>query len=216
MAKKLKPSPTAFLKQPGTARKTRSYADKEVIYFQGDPAQGVFYIQSGLVKLTTSSKRQKKKAVVALLQEGDFFGEACLGSQIRRTSTAASIGGATITRLGSSTFRQAMKQDPVFADYFITYLLAQIDRLKDDLADHFLNSSDRRLARILLIHGGVTGESKDGQSVFQLSQTTLSEMVGTTRSRISFFMNGFRKKGYISYNGDLQIDSERLGAFLKD
>jgi CRP/FNR family transcriptional regulator, cyclic AMP receptor protein len=203
----------AFLELPGPGRGLRPYANKEVIYAQGNPANAVFYIQSGIVKLTMVSRQ--KKAVVSILQVGDFFGEACLGRQGRRMSTATAIGTSVITRLEKATFRRELERDPVLADFFITFLLSQIDRFKEDLADHFLNSSSRRLARILLIHAGSAQKLKSGRTALQLSQTTLAEMVGTTRARISFFMNDFRKKGYIRYNGNLQIDSDRLGAFLQ-
>jgi len=209
-------TPTVFLKQAGPGRSIRVYRDKEVAYLQGSPAKAVFYIQSGMVKLTVASNRgRKKKAVLAVLQAGDFFGEGCLGSERRRMSTATSIGPSTITRVEKAVFRGELDRDPEFAAMFTEYLLSEIARLKADLADHFFNFSERRLARILLTHRGFTQTSKTGSSLLHLSQTTLAEMVGTTRGRVSRFMNEFRGKGYIRYNGGLEIDSERLTAFLE-
>jgi len=208
-------TPTAFLKHAGPGKTIRAYRDKEVIYSQGSPADAVFYVQSGLVKLTIVSKRGRKKAVLALLQEGDFFGEGSLGTQLRRMYTATSMGPSTITRLEKFAVRRKLARDPGFAAIFTGYLLSQIARLEADLADHFLSFSERRLARILLTHRGFTQTSKTGSSLLHLSQTTLAEMVGTTRGRVSRFMNEFRGKGYIRYNGGLEIDSERLTAFLE-
>lgn len=209
-------TPTVFLKQAGPGRNIRLYQDKEVAYLQGSPANAVFYIQSGMVKLTVASNRgRKKKAVLAVLQAGDLFGEGCLGSERRRMSTATSIGQSTITRVEKAVFRKQLDRDPEFAAMFTEYLLSQILRLKEDLADHFFNFSERRLARLLLTHRGFTQTSKSGSSSLHLSQTTLAEMVGTTRGRVSRFMNQFRVKGYIRYNGGLEIDSERLAAFLE-
>jgi CRP/FNR family transcriptional regulator, cyclic AMP receptor protein len=208
-------TPTLFLKQAGPGKSIRVYRDKEAAYLQGSPANAVFYIQSGMVKLTVASRRDRRKAVLAVLQEGDFFGEGCLGSERRRMSTATSIGQSTITRAEKAVFRKELDRDPEFAAMFTDYLLSEIVRLKADLADHFFNFSERRLARILLTHRGFTQTSKSGSSSLHLSQTTLAEMVGTTRGRVSRFMNEFRVKGYIRYNGGLEIDSERLAAFLE-
>ena len=208
-------TPTVFLKQAGPGRSIRVYRDKEAAYLQGSPANAVFYIQSGMVKLTVASRRDRRKAVLAVLQEGDFFGEGCLGSERRRMSTATSIGQSTIIRVEKAVFRKELDRDPEFAAMFTEYLLSEIVRLKADLADHFFSFSERRLARILLTHRGFTQTSKSGSSSLHLSQTTLAEMVGTTRGRVSRFMNEFRGKGYIRYNGGLEIDSERLAAFLE-
>jgi len=206
---------TAFLRQAGPGKSIRVYRDKEVIYLQGRPADAVFYVQSGMVKLTVASRRGRKKAVLAVLQEGNLFGEGCLGNELHRMYTATSIGPSTITRLEKAPFRRKIDRDPVFAATFTRYLLSQIARLEADLADHFFNFSERRLARILLMHRGFIQTSKSGSSSPRLSQTTLAEMVGTTRGRVSRFMNEFRGKGYIRYNGGLEIDSERLTAFLE-
>ena len=209
------PSPTAFLKQLGSGKTIHAYRNNEVIYSQGSSADAVFYIQAGMVKLTVGSNRGRKKAVLAILQVGDLFGEACLGKETRRVSTATSIGPSTLTRLPKTVFRQKIDCDPAFAAMFIAHLLRQTARFKADLADHFLNFSERRLARILLMYKGFVRKSKGGIITLRLSQTTLAEMVGTTRARVSTFLNGFKQKGYIRYNGGLQIDSGRLTAFLQ-
>jgi len=205
-------APLAFLTQPGDGRTIRLYRNKEVIYAQGHPSDAVFYVHSGMAKLTVASKRNHKKAALALLQEGDMFGEGCLGRETARTSTATSMGSSTITRLEKATFRRKIDRDPEFASIVITCLLSQIDRLQADLADQFFNFSKRRLARLLLMHACFAAKPP---FTLRISQTTLAEMVGTTRSRVSRFMNEFRKKGYVRYNGGMHINSRRLTAFLQ-
>lgn len=208
-------TPAAFLQKAGSGRSIRTYQDNEILYSQGDPADAVFYIQSGMVRLMVASKRGRKKAVLAILREGDFCGEGCLGGEAQRPSTAISIGLSTITRVERRAFRQNIDQDLSFAAMFIKFLISQTDRFKADLIDHFFNSSERRLARILLIHREFRQKSKSGTSNPHISQTTLAEMVGTTRGRVSGFMAEFKKKGYVRYNGGLEIDAKRLTAFLQ-
>ena|SRR5438270_6067667 len=205
-----------FLKKTGPGKSIHVYRDKEIIYSQGDPSDAIFYLQSGMVKLTMVSPRSRRKAVLALLQEGALFGEACLARERRRVSTATSIGVSTITRVEKKVFRQKLDRDSMFADMFIGYLLAQTARFKADLADHFLNFSERRLARILLMYRGFSEKSAKGEPARRFSQSTLAEMVGTTRARVSSFMNDFREKGYIQYNGGLKVNSKRLAAFLHE
>jgi CRP-like cAMP-binding protein len=210
----------AFLQRAGPGRHIRVYRDKEVVYSQESPADAVFYLQSGMVKLTMVSKCGGKKAVLALLQRGDLFGEGCLAKYGQRMSTATSLGTSTITRLDEATFRRKIDRDRVFAAMFITYLISRTVRLKEDLADHCLNSSQRRLARILLMYRSNVETSRNGASTLRFSQATLAEMVGTTRSRVSGFMNEFRKKGYVRYHGGLErggweVDAEGLTAFLQ-
>ena len=206
---------TIFLKQAGPGRSIRVYRNKEVVYPQGSSANAVFYVQSGMVKLRVVSKHGRKSAVLSLLQEGDFFGEGCLGRERQRMSTATSVGPSTITRVEKAVFRRELDRNPEFAAMFTEYLLSEIVRIKQDLADHFFNFSDRRLARILLTHKGFSQKSLSGTSSVRLSQATLAEMVGTTRGRVSRFMNNFREKGYVRYNGGLEINPERLSAFLE-
>jgi CRP-like cAMP-binding protein len=193
---------------------TRNYRDKEIVFSQGDTADAIFYIQSGTVKLTAVSTR-RKKAIIAFLQRGSFFGEGCLGGQSLRIYTARSIGQSGITRLRKETTLRALKRDPQFASPFVAYLLSRIVRIEEDLVDQFFNFSERRLARVLLLFGQINKESKP-EYPLKVSQSTLAEMVGTTRARVSKFMNVFKKKGLVSYNGGLQVNSTLLTAFLQN
>jgi len=190
----------------------RNYRDKEVVFSQGDTADALFYIQSGTVKLTVVSTR-RKKAIIAFLQRGSFFGEGCLGGQSLRICTARSIGPSNITRLRKESTVRTLKRDPQFATLFVAYLLSRIIRIEEDLVDQFFNFSERRLARVLLLFGQITKESKP-EYPLKVSQSTLAEMVGTTRARVSKFMNGFKKKGFVSYNDGLQINSALITSFL--
>lgn len=191
----------------------RNYRDKEVVFSQGDTADAIFYIHSGTVKLTAVSSR-RKKAIIAFLQRGSFFGEGCLAGQSLRMCTARSIGPSNITRLRKEITVRKLRRDPQFAALFAEYLLSRIVRIEEDLVDQFFNFSERRLARVLLLVGQITKESKP-ENPLKVSQTTLAEMVGTTRARVSKFMTGFRQKGFVSYNGGLQIDSALITSFLQ-
>ena len=191
----------------------RNYRDKEIVFSQGDPADSVFYIESGTVKLTAVTTR--KKAIIAILQRGSFFGEGCLADQSLRICTARSIGQSNIIRLQKDSTVRTLKRDPQFATLFVGYLLSRVVRIEEDLIDQFFNFSERRLARVLLLFGDISKESKS-HSPLKVSQSTLAEMVGTTRPRVSKFMNDFRKKGLVTYNGGLQINSALVIAFLKD
>jgi CRP/FNR family cyclic AMP-dependent transcriptional regulator len=203
-----------FLRKKFRARMTfRNYRDKEVIFAQGDPADSVFYIESGTVKLTAVTAR--KKAIIAILQRGSFFGEGCLAGQTRRICTARSIGQSNVIRLQKERTIRTLKRDPHFATLFVGYLLTRVVRIEEDLIDQFFNFSERRLARVLLLFGDITKESKS-DSALKVSQSTLAEMVGTTRPRVSKFMNQFKKKGMVSYNGGLQINSSLVTAFLEN
>jgi CRP/FNR family cyclic AMP-dependent transcriptional regulator len=191
----------------------RNYRDKEAIFSQGDPADSVFYIESGTVKLTAVSTR--KKAIIAILQGGSFFGEGCLAGQSRRICTARSIGPSNVVRLQKERTVYTLKRDPHFAALFAGYLLSRVVRIEEDLIDQFFNFSERRLARVLLLFGDITKESKS-DSALKVSQSTLAEMVGTTRPRVSKFMNEFKKKGLVSYNGGLQINKAQVVAYLEN
>jgi CRP-like cAMP-binding protein len=186
-----------------------------VLYSQHDSADSLFYVQTGSVKLTMITSRRRRKAVVAVLQAGDIFGECSLGIRRQRITTATSVGVSTVTRVDRKTFARKLDQDRVFAKMFTSYLISQIARYKAELADHFLNSSERRLARLLVIHASMVQASSSGYSTLQFSQTALAEMVGTTRARINRFMNEFRNKGYVKYNGTLEVNVLRLTAFLE-
>src|SRR5579862_1642807 len=189
----------------------RNYRDQEIVFSQGDVADSVFYIEHGTVKLTAVTTR--KKAIIAILQRGSFFGEGCLAGQSLRICTARSIGQSNIIRLQKEGAVRTLKRDPQFARLFVGYLLSRVVRIEEDLIDQFFNFSERRLARVLLLFGDITKESKSN-SPLKVSQRTLAEMVGTTRPRVSKFMNDFRKKGLVSYNGGLKINSARLIEFL--
>ena len=207
-------SPTVLRKKFGAAMTSRNYRNKEIVFSQGDAADAVFYIQSGTVKLTAVSTR-RKKAIIAFLQRGSFFGEGSLGEQSLRIYTARSIGQSSITRLRKEITLRALKRDPQFAAQFVAYLLSRIVRIEEDLVDQFFNFSERRLARALLLFGQIIKESKP-EYPLKVSQSTLAEMVGTTRARVSKLMNMFKKKGLVSYNGGLQINSTLLTAFLQN
>src|ERR1700692_509992 len=206
-------SAKVFNKKFGSGATVRNYRDKEIIFSQGDTADALFYIQSGTVKLTVVSTR-RKRAIIAFLQRGSFFGEGCLGGQSLRMYTARSIGPATITRLQKESTLRKLKRDPQFAALLNAYLLSRVIRVEEDLADQFFNFSEQRLARVLLLFGQITKESKP-ENPLKVSQGTLAEMVGTTRARVSKFMNAFKKKGLVQYNGGLQINSTLINAFLQ-
>ena len=191
----------------------RNYRDNEIIFSQGDAADAVFYVQSGTVKLTVAATR-RKKAIIAVLLRGSFFGEGCLAGQSLRICTARSIGQSDVIRLQKDRTVRALKRDAQFATLFLGYLLSRVVRIEEDLIDQFFNFSERRLARVLLLFGEIAKESKS-DSPLKMSQSTLAEMVGTTRPRVSKFMNEFKKKGFVQYNGGLQINSALISSFLQ-
>jgi CRP-like cAMP-binding protein len=206
-------SAAVFRKKFREGMSVRNYQDNEVIFSQGATADAVFYIQSGTVKLTVAATR-RKKAIVAVLFRGSFFGEGCLGGQSVRVYTARSIGPSSITSLRKESMLRTLKRDPQFASLFVAYLLSRVIRVEEDLVDQFFNFSEKRLARVLLLFGQIIKESKP-EHPLKVSQATLAEMVGTTRARVSKFMNAFKKKGFVQYNGGLQINSALIGAFLQ-
>ena len=206
-------SRTVLRRKFRTAMTYRNYRDKEIIFSQGDRADSVFYIESGTVKLTAVTTR--KKAIIAILPRGSFLGEGSLAGQSLRICTARSIGQSNVIRLQKERTVRALKRDPQFATQFVGYLLSRVVRIEEDLIDQFFNFSERRLARVLLLFGEITKESKS-DSPLKVSQSTLAEMVGTTRPRVSKFMNDFRKKGLVSYNGGLQINSALVIKFLQN
>jgi len=191
----------------------RNYRDREVVFSQGDPADSVFYIESGTVKLTAVTTR--KKAIIAILQRGSFFGEGCLAGQSLRICTARSIGPSNVVRLQKERTVRTLKRDPHFTELFVGYLVSRVVRIEEDLIDQFFNFSERRLARVLMLFDQITKESKS-ESPLAVSQSTLAEMVGTTRSRVSKFMNDFKRKGLVRYNGGLKINKARLTEFLEN
>jgi CRP/FNR family cyclic AMP-dependent transcriptional regulator len=205
-------SSAVFRKKFRSGMTERSYRNNEAAFLQGDAADAVFYVQSGTVKLTVAATR-RKKAIIAVLLRGSFFGEGCLAGQAVRMYTARSIGQSNVIRLDKETMVRALKRDQQFAALFNEYLLSRVIRVEEDLVDQFFNFSEKRLARVLLLFGQIIKESKPERPL-KVSQATLAEMVGTTRSRVSKFMNAFKKKGFVHYNGGLQINSALISSFL--
>src|SRR5450755_2222723 len=207
-------SSTVFRHKFRDGMSLRNYRNNEIIFSQGDKADAVFYSQSGTVKLTMAATRHKK-AIIAVLLRGSFFGEGCLGGQSLRMYTARSIGPSNITRLQKERTLRTLKRDPPFAALLNAYLLSRVIRVEEDLADQFFNFSEKRLARVLLLFGQITKQSKP-ENPLKVSQATLEEMVGTNRARVSKFMSAFNKKGFVHYNGGLKINSALISAFLQN
>ena len=201
-------------KKAGTESSTQVYRSGQTIFTQGDKADAIFYIQRGHVKLTVMSKGGKK-AVIGILRQGDLFGEGCLTQKSLRTSTATVIQLSNITRVKRADIARTIHREPAFAKLFISHLLFRIGRVEDGLVDQVCITSERRLARILLLLAGFGMQSNADPDLPKVSQETLAEMVGTTRSRVSHFMNHFREMGFIDYNGSLHVH-EGLRAFLLD
>jgi CRP/FNR family transcriptional regulator, cyclic AMP receptor protein len=208
-------NPEAFLAKVGKGRNLASYAKNKKIFLQGEPADAIFYIQSGRVKLTVVSK-QGKEAVVAILGPNDFFGEGCLAGQSQRMASASAMSACSVMRLEKLGVVRVLKNEPTFSELFIHYLLSRNIRIEADLVDQLFNSSEKRLARVLLLMANFGKEGKAEPMIPKISQETLAEIVGTTRSRVSFFMNRFRKMGFIEYNGGLKIHSSLLNIVLHD
>jgi CRP/FNR family cyclic AMP-dependent transcriptional regulator len=185
------------------------------IFTQGEIAESVFYIQKGKVKITVLSEHGKE-AVVGILTHGQFFGEACLDGARLRTATSHAMEECLITSITKAAMLATLHAQPKFSAFFVAYLLARNSRIEDDLIDQLFNSSERRLARLLLLLANFGKEGGAPPVSVTLSQETLAEMIGTTRSRVSFFMNKFRKKGFISYNGKIEVHSSLLDAVLRD
>ena len=192
-----------------------AYGTEQVIFSQGDVADSVFYIVQGRIKIVVTSE-QGKEAVVALLGEGDFFGEGCLIGQPLRLATAAAMTEATVIRLDKAEMVRVLHAEPAFAELFTAHLLTRNSRVEADLVDHLFNSSEKRLARTLLLLANFGKEGKPEPIATRISQETLAEMVGTTRPRVSFFMNKFRKLGFIEYNGTLKVHSSLVSVVLHD
>lgn len=217
MKSKPKPpfDPKEFLGQIGKGRALESCKSGQVIFAQGDNADSLFYIQKGKIKLAVVS-RQGKEAVVAILEAGAFFGEGCLAGQQIRMATASAMSDCSLMRLEKASMVRALLGQPLFADLFLRYVLSRNIRIEEDLVDQLFNSSEKRLARLLLLLANFGKTSKPEPVITQISQETLAEMIGTTRSRVSFFMNKFRKLGFIEYNGGMKIHSSLLNVVLHD
>jgi CRP-like cAMP-binding protein len=208
--------PRAFLLKLSTGKSEQEYQDDESVYSQGDAADAVFYLQNGKVKLTAVSKRGKE-AVVAILPENSFLGEGCLAGQPLRMATASAIERSTIIRVEKRVMVGLLHREPEFAERFVAYLLSRNIRMEADLVDHLFNSSEKRLARLLLLMANFGQESKPIPLIAKMSQETLAEMIGTTRSRVSFFMNRFRDLGFIDYNsGGMHVHSSLVSVVLHD
>jgi CRP/FNR family transcriptional regulator, cyclic AMP receptor protein len=207
--------PKALLTKLQKGKKTREYRSKQVVFAQGDPADAVFYIQTGKVQLTVVSARGKE-AVIGVLEPGSFFGEGCLAGQPLRIATAIAIQASSIIRVGKGVMIGLLHREPEFGELFTAYLLSRNVRMEEDLVDQLFNSSEKRLARILLLLAHFGKEPRPETVIPTVSQETLAAMVGTTRSRVSFFMNRFRKMGFIHYNGGLQVHSGLLSVVLRD
>jgi CRP/FNR family cyclic AMP-dependent transcriptional regulator len=187
----------------------------EVVFSQADPADALFYIQKGKVKLSVVSNRGKQ-AVIAILGVGDFFGEGCLAGQLVRMSSAAAISECMLVRLEKAAAMAVIHNEPPFSELFLQYVLARNIRIEEDLVDQLFNSSEKRLARVLLLLANFGKEGKPEPVIPKMSQETLAEIIGTTRSRVSFFMNRFRKMGFIDYRNGLEVHSSLLNVLLRD
>src|SRR5580658_2478678 len=207
--------PKAFLAEVGKGRDQTDYQKNQVVFSQGDPAQAIFYIQKGKIKLTVVSK-EGKEAVVASLGAGDFFGEGCLAGQSVRMVTATTMSECSIMRLEKASVVRLLHEQPAFSDLMLHHLLSRNIRIEEDLVDQLFNSSEKRLARVLLLLANFGKDGKPEAVIPKISQETLAEIVGTTRSRVSLFMNRFRKMGFIHYNGGLEVHSSLLNVILHD
>jgi CRP/FNR family transcriptional regulator, cyclic AMP receptor protein len=196
-------NPKSFLAKVGEGRSIGRYRKDQIVFSQGEAADAVFYVQKGKVKVTVVSERGKE-AVVAILGTDEFFGEGCLAGQPQRMATAAAMTDSIIVRLEKAAIVRVIHQEPAFSEMFIAHLLDRTIRVEADLVDQLFNSSEKRLARVLLLLANFGKDGKPEPVIAKISQETLAEMIGTTRSRVSFFMNKFRKLGLIAYNGGIE------------
>ena len=205
----------AFLTVAGPGRKIAAFDRAAPIFSQGEPADAIYYIRKGKVKLSVVSSGGKE-AVIALLNTGDFFGEGCLTAQHLRMASAVAMSDCSIMRIDVATVVKALQEEPAFSQLLLSYVLTRTVRIEEDLVDQLFNSSEKRLARALLLLANFGKEGKPETVIAKISQETLAEMIGTTRSRVSFFMNKFRKLGFIKYNGTLEVHSSLLSVVLHD
>jgi CRP-like cAMP-binding protein len=204
-----------FLAKVGPGRSVKHHATGETIFTQTDPADAVFYIRRGRVKLTVVSSRGKQ-AVITILGAGHFCGEGCLAGQVVRMSSAVAMSACSLVRLEKAAAIAVIHNEPAFSELFLHYLLTRNIRIEEDLIDQLFNSSEKRLARVLLLLANFGKEGKPEAVIPKMSQETLAEIVGTTRSRVSFFMNRFRKMGFIDYKKGLEVHSSLLSVLLRD
>jgi len=203
------------LAKVGEGTTTATYEKNQAVFAQGDAANAIFYLQKGRVKLTVVS-HNGKEAVVAILGAGDFFGEGCLARQSVRMSTATAMDESSIMRLEKARVMRVLHDEPAFSEVFVAHLLARSIRVEEDLIDQLFNSSEKRLARVLLLLANFGKEGQPEPIIAKISQETLAEIVGTTRSRVSFFMNKFRRLGFIDYKDHLEVHSSLLNVVLHD
>jgi CRP-like cAMP-binding protein len=204
-----------FLATVDGGRTLSTYRKNQTVFSQGDAADSVFYIQKGKIKITVISD-QGKEAVVAILGEGDFVGEGCLTGRPRRIATVTAMTESVIMRLEKTAIQRVLHEEPQFSDKFISHLLSRNVRVEEDLVDQLFNSSEKRLARLLLLMANFGKEGRPEPVIAKISQETLAEMIGTTRSRVNVFMNKFRKLGFIEYNGSMKVHSSLLHVVLHD
>jgi CRP/FNR family cyclic AMP-dependent transcriptional regulator len=208
-------NPSDFLAKVGDGRSLGKYRKGQIVFSQGDVADAVFYIQTGKVKITVLSEHGKE-AVIAMVGADAFFGEACLAGQAQRISTAAVMTESVIVQLEKAAIIRVLHQEPAFSEMFIAHILGRTARIEADLVDQLFNSSEKRLARTLLLLANFGKERKPEPILAKITQETLAEMIGTTRSRVSFFMNKFRKLGFIDYNGHIEVHTSLLNAVLHE
>jgi CRP/FNR family cyclic AMP-dependent transcriptional regulator len=208
--------PAGFLGEAGVGRKIVEFRNKQTVFSQGDLADSVFYIQKGRVRLSVLSARGKE-ATLALLNPGEFLGEDAIPApNTLRVATATSITPCTLLKIGRKEMVRVIHEEHAFSDVFVSFLLARTMRIQEDLVDQLFNSSEKRLARVLLLLAQFGKAGKPTTTIPKISQEALAEMIGTTRSRVSFFMNRFRKLGFIHYNGDIQVHPSLLNIILHD
>jgi CRP-like cAMP-binding protein len=217
MTEAAKPSfdPKAFLAKVGHGKAVLKFKKNQHVFEQGDAADTIFYIQAGKVKLTVISD-YGKEAVVGILEAGQFFGEGCLNGQPLRIATTTALEECTITSIAKQAMIATLRNEPQFSELFVAYLLSRNSRIQEDLIDQLFNSSEKRLARLLVLLANFGKEGSPQPISPNINQETLAEMIGTTRSRVSFFMNKFRKLGFISYNGEIEVHSSMLSAVLRE
>jgi CRP/FNR family transcriptional regulator, cyclic AMP receptor protein len=207
--------PKRFLAKVGDGKTILNFDKNQVVFSQGDAADTVFYIQKGRIKVLVVSE-QGKEAVVGILEAGQFFGEGCLNGHPLRISTTTAMEECLVTSITKAAMLTVLQREPKFSELFMTYLLARNSRIEEDLIDQLFNSSEKRLARLLLLLANFGKDGTPQPIVASVSQETLAEMIGTTRSRVSFFMNKFRKLGFITYNGKIEVHNSLLNAVLYD
>ena len=207
--------PKAFLAKVGEGKTIVEYLKDQVVFAQGDAADTIYYIQKGRLKVVVISE-QGKEAVVGMLEPGQFFGEGCMNGHALRIATTTAMEACVITAITKPAMLATLQSEPKFSEMFMAYLLTRNSRIEEDLIDQLFNSSEKRLARLLLLLANFGKEGNPQPISPNISQETLAEMIGTTRSRVSFFMNKFRKLGFISYNGKIEVHNSLLNAVLYD